>query len=82
MITLADEKRMSEEVKIDIEKYIQKLNKRDELSRSLNMGEIKPLGDCPLIKKLPISAIKHCMEKNKNKCHCVKFIAGKCKGGY
>lgn len=73
---------MSEEVQLDIEEYIQKLNKRDELSRSLNMDEIKPLGDCPLIEKLPISAIKHCIEKNKDKCHCVKFIAGKCKGGY
>lgn len=82
MITLADKKRISEEVRLDIEKYIQKLNKRDELSRSLNIGEIEPLGDCPLINILPINAIKMCKQKNKLKCHCTRRLKGKCKGGY
>lgn len=77
-----DEKKLSGEVISEVEKKIKELDERDRLSRLLKSEEIKPLGDCPLIERLPLSAIKHCMEKNKNKCHCVKFIAGKCKGGY
>lgn len=77
-----DEKKLSGEVISEIEKKIKELDERDKLSRLYNTEEIKPLGNCPLIERLPLSAIKHCMEKNKDKCHCIKFIAGKCKGGY
>lgn len=77
-----NEKKLSGEVQLEIENYIKKLDERDRLSHLYNLEEIKPLGDCPLIDKLPLSAIKQCIETNKEKCHCVKFIAGKCKGGY
>lgn len=77
-----DEKKLSGEVKIKVENYIKKLDEIDRLSHLYNSEEIKPLGDCPLIEKLPLSAIKHCMETNEEKCHCIKFITGKCKGGY
>lgn len=76
-----NEKKLSGEVISEVEKHIKKLDKKDRLSRLYNIEEIKPLGDCPLSDVLSISGIKHCMEKNKPQCHCIKFIPGKCKGG-
>lgn len=76
-----DDKKLSELARLEVENKIKELDYRDELARSLKL-DIQPLGDCPLINKLPISAIKHCMEKNKPKCHCIKRQLKKCKGGY
>ena len=77
-----DEKKLSGEVISEVEKKIKKLDERDRLSRLLKLGEIEPLGDCPLINILPINAIKMCKQKNKLKCHCTRRLKGKCKGGY
>lgn len=77
-----DEKKLSGEVISEVEKKIKELDERDKLSRLLKLGEIEPLGDCPLINILPINAIKMCKQKNELKCHCTRRLKGKCKGGY
>lgn len=76
------DKRLTKELFEEVETLIKKLDKQKELSQSLGLTDIKPLGDCPLIDKLPIGAIRKCMEKHE-KCHCKKIsYTKKCEGGY
>lgn len=76
-----DEKKLSAEVITEVEILLKKLDKREQLRHSLELTNIEPLGNCPLINILPIGAIKACRDKHADNCHTIKINYKKKCGG-